>query len=157
MYINWTVSLERRLGRSSDQTQRSYARAKEALLEPTSQMLARAKENAIERRTQSLRSVTRHMLERRNSRSSEARTNSLERRKARSSQKPLLSDLTTKRSPCSIEEPWLERRTKTKNSLARITSRSREESKFWAAILCSQAQPTCYNLPIASPNSEIRN
>ncbi|CAL5349223.1 unnamed protein product [Camellia sinensis] len=84
-------SLERILGRSSDQTQKSYARAKEALLEPTFQKLARAKEISLDRRTQTLRSVTRHTLERRNSRSSEEQTLSLERRKARLSQKPLLS------------------------------------------------------------------
>ncbi|KAF5949403.1 hypothetical protein HYC85_011396 [Camellia sinensis] len=50
-------SLERRLGRSSDQTQRNYARAKEALLEPTTQKLARAKESSVERRTHTLSNI----------------------------------------------------------------------------------------------------
>lgn len=122
-YLNLTGSLERRLGRSSDQTQKSYARAKEALLEPRTQKLARAKEISLERKTQTLRSVTRHTLERRNCRSSEERTNSLERRKSHSSQKPLLSGQTTKRNPRSIEE-----------TLARATDQNKELAR---AMNCS--------------------
>ena len=125
MYLYWTGSLERRHGRSSDQTQGSPALAKEALLKPTTQKLARALENSIERRTQTHRSANRHTLELRNYRSSEERTNSLERRNARSSQKPLLSGLTTKRRPRSIEET-LARATDQNKELARAKNISLE-------------------------------
>ena len=91
-------------------------------------MVARAtrhNNSSIERRTQTLRSATRHTLELRNYRSSEERTNSLERRKARSSQKPLLSGLTTKRNPHSIEET-LARATDQNKELARAKNCSLE-------------------------------
>ena len=125
VYKNWTGSLERILGRSSDQTQRNYARAMEALLEPTTQRLARAKENSIERRTQALRSVTRLTLERRNYCSSEERTNSLERRKARSSEEKL----------ARAKNAQLQVQIKHYLSLERTTPRSSEEPKTCTTTL----------------------
>ncbi|CAL5362245.1 unnamed protein product [Camellia sinensis] len=53
------------------------------------------------------------------------------------------------------KKPWLERRTKTKSSLERRTASSSEGSKFWAATLCSQAQPTCYKPAHCIP--QLRN
>ena len=112
MYINWTGSLERSLCRSSDQTQKIYARAKETLLEPTTQKLARAKENSIERRTQILWSVIRLTLERRNHCSSEEQTNSLERIKSRSSQECRATGQYWTPSLARATNSSLERRTK---------------------------------------------
>ena len=142
-YLNKTGSLERRLGRSSDQTQKT---------------LARAKKNSLEPRTRSFRSATRRTLERRNARSSEEQTSSLERRRSRSSQETQLSGLYLNAAARSSEET-LARATDQKQrarSSDELLARAKGQNSGQQPFAPKHCQPVT-DLPKASHNSEIRN